>query len=205
MDTVNSTNKQLDLKRKVRGKSVGQILSGIFAYLRGYLKSIRFENRVPISVRGPLRIIKRNGSIKVGEFTEFWPGVKLSCYGSSQSEQASIRIGNHCSIGDRTEIHSGRKVDIGNNVIIAWDCVVMDRDYHSTSQDKETMKPVLIGNNVWIGCRAIILKGVTIGEGAVVAAGAVVTKDIPPFTLVAGNPARVTREVKGWRGGKDSE
>ena len=119
MDTVNSTNKQLDLKRKVRGKSVGQILSGIFAYLRGYLKSTRFESRVPISVRGPLRIIKKNGSIKVGEFTEFWPGVKLSCYGSSQSEQASIRIGNHCSIGDRTEIHSGRKVDIGNNVIIA--------------------------------------------------------------------------------------
>ena len=81
MDTVNSTNKQLDLKRKVRGKSFGQILSGSIAYLKGYLKSIRFENRVPISVRGPLRIIKNNGSIKVGEFTEFWPGVKLSCFG----------------------------------------------------------------------------------------------------------------------------
>ena len=78
----------------------------------------------------------------------------------------------------------------------------MDRDYHSTSHDKKIMKPVLIGNNVWVGCRAIILKGVTIGEGAVVAAGAVVTKDVPPFTLVAGNPARVIREVKGWRGGK---
>ena len=116
----------------------------------------------------------------MGEFTEFWPGVKLSCYGSSQSEQASIRIGNHCSIGDRTEIHSGRKVDIGNNVIIAWDCVIMDRDYHSTGQGTEILKPVVIGNNVWIGCKAIILKGVTIGEGAVVAAGAVVTKDVPP-------------------------
>ena len=78
----------------------------------------------------------------------------------------------------------------------------MDRDYHSTGQGTEILKPVAIGNNVWIGCKAIILKGVTIGEGAVVAAGSVVTKDVAPFTLVAGNPARVIREVKGWRGGK---
>ena len=205
MDTVNSTNKQLDLKRKVRGKSFGEILSGIFAYLRGYLKSTRFESRVPISIRGPLRIIKKNGSIKVGEFTEFWPGVKLSCYGKDSQLKARITIGRNCSIGDRTEIHVGERVEIGNNVIIAWDCVIMDRDYHSTGQDAEVIKPVAIGDNVWIGCRAIILKGVTIGEGAVVAAGAVVTKDVAPFTLVAGNPARVISEVKGWRGGKDSE
>lgn len=189
----------MDLKQKVRGKSLLEILSGSLAYLRGYLTSARFENRVPVSVRGPLRIVKRNGSIQVGEFTEFWPNVKLSCYGRSQHDQASIRIGSRCSIGDRTEIHSGKSVVIGNNVIIAWDCVIMDRDYHSTDQGTEVLKPVTIGNNVWIGCKAIILKGVTIGEGAVVAAGAVVTKDVAPFTLVAGNPARVIREVAGWR------
>ena len=205
MDTVNSTNKQLDLKRKVRGKSFGQILSGSIAYLKGYLKSIRFENRVPISVRGPLRIIKNNGSIKVGEFTEFWPGVKLSCFGKDSQLKARITIGRNCSIGDRTEIHAGERVEIGNNVIIAWDCVIMDRDYHSTSQESEVLRPVTIGNNVWIGCKAIILKGVTIGEGAVVAAGAVVTKDVAPFMLVAGNPALVIREVKGWRNEKESE
>ena len=80
----------------------------------------------------------------------------------------------------------------------------MDRDYHSTLQESEVLRPITIGNNVWIGCRAIILKGVTIGEGAVVAAGAVVTKDVAPFMLVAGNPARVIREVKGWRNEKES-
>ena len=56
-------------------------------------------------------------------------------------------------------------------------------------------KPVLICDDVLIGCMAVILKGVTIGEGAIVGAGSVVTKDVPPWTIVAGNPARVIREI----------
>jgi acetyltransferase-like isoleucine patch superfamily enzyme len=55
--------------------------------------------------------------------------------------------------------------------------------------------PVIIGNSVWIGVNSTILKGVTIGEGSVVGAGSVVTKDVPPWTIVAGNPARVIREI----------
>ena len=55
--------------------------------------------------------------------------------------------------------------------------------------------PVRIGDKAWIGFNAIILKGVTVGEGAIVAAGAVVTKDVPPYTIVAGNPARVIRTL----------
>ena len=82
---MESQIERANLTRKLKGKSFGQILSGSIAYLKGYLKSIRFENRVPISVRGPLRIIKNNGSIKVGEFTEFWPGVKLSSFGKDAS------------------------------------------------------------------------------------------------------------------------
>ena len=58
--------------------------------------------------------------------------------------------------------------------------------------------PITIGDRVWIGCRAIILAGVTIGEGSVVAAGSVVTRDVPPGTLVAGNPAKVIRETGPW-------
>jgi acetyltransferase-like isoleucine patch superfamily enzyme len=57
------------------------------------------------------------------------------------------------------------------------------------------MKPVKINDRVWIGFNSIILKGVTIGEGGIVGAGSVVTKDVPPYTIVAGNPARVIREI----------
>jgi acetyltransferase-like isoleucine patch superfamily enzyme len=57
------------------------------------------------------------------------------------------------------------------------------------------MKPIRIGRGAWLGARVIILKGVTVGEGAVVGAGSVVTRDVAPYTLVAGNPARFIREI----------
>ncbi len=63
---------------------------------------------------------------------------------------------------------------------------------------EERTAPVSIGNDVWIGCRSIVLKGVSIGDGAIVAAGSVVTKDVPAYTLVAGNPAQIKKKVAGW-------
>ena len=74
----------------------------------------------------------------------------------------------------------------------------MDRDYHKFMSDKEAYGEVKIGNNVWIGARAAILKGVTIGDGAVIGAGAVVTKDVPPRCLAAGNPAKIIKEDVYW-------
>ena len=72
------------------------------------------------------------------------------------------------------------------------------RNYHSVDGAEERIAPVHIGNDVWIGCRSIILSGIRIGDGAVVAAGSVVTKDVPPYTLVAGNPAQIKKKVAGW-------
>lgn len=103
------------------------------------------------------------------------------------------------SVGDCTEIHVGESVHIGSGTLIAWDCCVMDRDYHCIDGIKEHTAPINIGENVWIGCNAIILKGVTIGDGAVVGAGAVVTHDIPAHTMVAGNPARVIKSDVHWK------
>ena len=73
-----------------------------------------------------------------------------------------------------------------------------DYDYHSLSMNTPKSKPIIIQDDVWIGRRAIILKGVTIGEGAVVAAGSIVTKDVPPHTLVAGNPAKIIKKEVNW-------
>lgn len=172
----------------------------LIAYLRGYVTSVlRLDTSAPICQMGKTRIIKRHGRISIGARTTMWPDVKLSCVGTPL-RPASIKIGKKCSIGDRTEIHAGESVEIGNDVIIAWDCNILDRDYHSTDGAAEKTAPVRIGDRVWIGCRAIILKGVTIGEGAVVAAGSVVTRDVPPGTLVAGNPAVPKKDVKDWKG-----
>jgi acetyltransferase-like isoleucine patch superfamily enzyme len=76
--------------------------------------------------------------------------------------------------------------------------MIRDDDEHYVGDGSPTA-PVTIGDHVWLGTRAIILKGVTIGDGALVAAGAVVTKDVPPKTLVGGVPARVIREGVDWR------
>lgn len=73
----------------------------------------------------------------------------------------------------------------------------MDTDYHSIDGKPYTV-PVTIGNHVWIGCKSIILKGVNIGDGAIIAAGSVVTKDVPPFSLVAGSPAKLIKENVKW-------
>lgn len=125
-------------------------------------------------------------------------GVKLSVT-TDYPTGAELRIGDNVSIGDRTEIHVGQGVSIGNNTLISWDCCIMDRDYHAISSDKEKIAPIQIGENVLIGCRSLILKGVSIGDGVVIAAGSVVTKDVPNNCIVAGNPARIIKQNIIWK------
>jgi len=143
-----------------------------------------------------VRILIKNGEINVGRKVQLHHGVKLSAWGTEG--YTKINIGENTAIGDRTEIHAGQCVNIGANCNISWDVCIMDRDYHKFNSPAEIIKPVNIKDNVWIGCNSIITKGVTIGEGAVVAAGSVVTKDVPPKTVVGGNPAKVIKEDIYW-------
>lgn len=165
-------------------------------YLRGTLTSITLLDQASIlRQRGGVRIDKKHGKIKIGHRTTLWPGVKLACIGM-RGREALLVIGEKCSIGDRTQIHCGLGIRIGNGVKISWDCNILDRDYHAIDGVEEALRPVRIEDGVWIGCRVIIVKGVTIGKGSVIAAGSVVTKDVAPNSLVAGNPARFIRAVK---------
>lgn len=96
-----------------------------------------------------------------------------------------------------------KNVAIGDGVMIARGVKIYDTDYHEIlNENGYVLNPdadVIIKNHVWIGVNAVILKGVTIGEGSIVAAGAVVTKDVPEKCMVAGNPARVIRENVVWK------
>ncbi len=108
-------------------------------------------------------------------------------------------LGNRSGIGIRCEVHG--KVTIGDNVMMGPEVVIYTKGhaYEDTSkpmieQGDTQMKPVRIMDDVWIGRRAIILPGVTIGSGAIIGAGAVVTKDVAPMTVVGGNPAKVIKK-----------
>jgi acetyltransferase-like isoleucine patch superfamily enzyme len=136
----------------------------------------------------------------------------------SQIEGAIVceRDSVHIRIGKRTFMNgtliAAQGITIGDDVLMSWGVTVVDHNSHSISfsersrdvqewrvgkKDWSNVKiiPVQVSNKVWIGFNVIILKGVTIGEGSVVGAGSVVTKDVPPWTVVAGNPARVIRAI----------
>ena len=149
-----------------------------------------------LRVGAGVRILRKNCSIQLGDKVLLHRQVKLSAWGTGK--HATLSIGNNVAIGDRTEIHAGDYISIGNGTIISWDCCIMDRDYHKLESETEVLKPVIIGENVWIGCRVLILKGVTVGDGAVIAAGSVVTSDVPAGAVVGGNPARILKEDVRW-------
>jgi acetyltransferase-like isoleucine patch superfamily enzyme len=124
---------------------------------------------------------------------------------------AVVEIGTHTFIGS-SAITCAKRVTIGPRVLIAWGCGITDHDSHSldwrtrrddaerwTRGEKDwsgvAIAPVTIEEGAWVGMHAIILKGVTIGARSVVAAGSVVVRDVPPDTLVAGNPARAIRRL----------
>ena len=122
-------------------------------------------------------------------------------------------MGEYCYLGENSKIWSAKEIVIGNRVLIAHNVSIFDSLTHPISskarhlQFKEIItsghpnaidldeSSVCINDDVWIGCMSVILRGVSIGEGAIVGAGSVVTKDVPPWTIVAGNPARVIREI----------
>lgn len=112
-----------------------------------------------------------------------------------------ISIGNNSGIGDRSIING--PIEIGENVMMSPEVWIMtvnhcaDRiDIPMNRQGFTSPKKVIIGNDVWIGARTIILPGVKIGEGSIVAAGSVVTKDVLPYTIVGGVPAKVIKSRK---------
>lgn len=157
-----------------------------------------------------------NNTVNIGEENI------LGCSILFEDRHSKVEIGNNVYIGNSTIICKS-KISFGNNILVAWGVTFYDHNSHSLDYIKRqedirqvlkdysnyngnflvnkdwnsvTTGEIVIKDNVWIGFNALILKGVTIGEGAVVAAGAVVSKDVPPFSVVAGNPAQVVKLIE---------
>jgi acetyltransferase-like isoleucine patch superfamily enzyme len=145
--------------------------------------------------------------IKIGKFSI------VNGFLSCQKFGAAIILGDNVFVGGNVTILSTLSIVIGSNVLIAQDCYITDTDGHSIDKkircndvpnrwagikdwENVNSKCVRIGNDVWIGPKAIILKGVTVGEGAIIGAGSIVTKDVPSNVFVGGNPAQIIKELE---------
>lgn len=143
----------------------------------------------PLNLEGLRPALANAGRITFGaRVTLRSPHLHISL---STSRGAVLEIGADSYLNQGVTIHAARHVRIGRRCLIGEQVVIHDTDFHPVAPGKPTrITPVNIGNNVWIGHRAIILPGVTIGDHAVVGAGAVVTRDVASRTVVAGVPAR---------------
>jgi acetyltransferase-like isoleucine patch superfamily enzyme len=163
------------------------------------------------------RFGKKENRIHIGD------GSIVGCAIILERDIGDVFIGRDTYIGGGSRIICAKNITIGSDVLISWGCTILDHDSHSLTWTERIadvkswregltkslhdaaklknwsvvpMAPVSISDKVWIGFNVIILKGVNIGEGAVIAAGSVVTKDIPAWTLVGGNPARVIKQLE---------
>ncbi len=187
----------------------------IWASLR-WLKRLRFPDGVVI----PDGVIVGEGT-QVGTIEKRAPNSQITIGRAcliqglliTDSNDSRILIGNNVFVGGSTIISCALSITIEDDVLIAYRCIINDSNSHSLSysarkqdladwldghrKDWSTTinEPILIKKGAWLGAQCIILKGVTIGEGAVVGAGAVVTKDVPPYTVVAGNPAQIVKHI----------
>lgn len=165
------------------------------------------ENITLVSSSGSINTGPRE-NIKIGNHGFVGCTFQVMCGGK-------IEVGNNIYIGTGTVLQAKEFIKIGDNVIISNNVLIVDNNNHPTSPEERlkmsqcenymadelwTWKyaqssPIVIEDNVWIGKNAVVMKGVTIGKGSIVALGAIVTKDVPPYSVVAGNPAKIVKHL----------
>jgi acetyltransferase-like isoleucine patch superfamily enzyme len=125
-------------------------------------------------------------------------------FAARYTPRPTLSVGDHSEIGHNCRFSVGKRITIGRHCHIASDVWMLDSSGHPADPEArlaglppypEEVRPIVIEHNVWIGSRSVIFPGITIGHGSIVAAASVVTGDVPPDTLVAGNPARKVRSL----------
>lgn len=189
------------LLQKFMALSWAERWQNIWPALRWMLRSHVFDSSHMVLLGRGVHIHKRNGRITTGGTCEINDGCDITV-DSLQGPLALLHIGHGANIGFRTLIYVREHVEIGADSMISWNCTISDSDLHQLilpdGRRPPRTLPVTIEHDVWLGHHCIVLKGVTIGHHSVVAAGSVVCHSAPPYSLLAGNPARRIGEVGGW-------
>jgi len=157
---------------------------------------------LPLHVGSRLRVrILRLAGFRIGPGTVMWGAPTLTGGGDLCRR---LRIGRECWFNAGCFLNAGADILIGDRVAVGHQVLILTETHGLGDGARRAgplrAAPVRIGDGAWLGARCTILPGVTVGEGAIVAAGAVVTRDVPPHTLVGGVPARVLRELPPDRG-----
>jgi len=170
------------------------------AWWRGWCRLFARRVRIGSRFRVTKRFVPRGpGRIVIGDDVLVHGGAHpVTVF--THAPEAEIRIGRNVFLNG-TRFGASTRIEVGDDAILA-DCRIMDTDFHSIWPDRQSpdaiveAAPVVIEPNVWVAAGAMVLKGVRIGRNSVVAAGAVVISDVPPDSVVAGNPARVVKDLR---------
>ncbi len=182
-------------------RTVCSLWTGLSMAIRGisFGSGIKFYG-IPVMVRmidSKIRI-GRNCSFR-SDFSSNLVGVNRKCLITTLRRNSEILIGDNSGFSG-TVIAAAGSIRIGKNVLCGANTTITDFDWHGIMPDKRNVpdeaKPVVIGDNVWVGLNTVILKGVTIGENTVIGANSLVTRDIPPNVIAAGNPCRIIKELR---------
>lgn len=125
---------------------------------------------------------------KIGKGVHVYPKVRIW-------QPWTLEMGDYSCLANCVDCYTADRVQIGRNVVVSQDAFICTASHDISSSTFELItKPIVLTNDSWVGARAIIMPGVTLGEGAVAAAGSVVTKNVEPWTVVGGNPARIIKK-----------
>lgn len=197
-----------NLSFRWRKSWLGMHLEGNRAYINNVRLCREFKKADNVHIKSSMTIFGGK-YISIGEYTHFDKECVLTAYDHTLDGSTflpEIQIGAGCNFGAWNHITAINRIEIGDNVLTGKWVTITDNSHGSTDSEMLQTPPlmrtviskgaVVIGKNVWIGDKATVLPGVTIGEGAVIAANSVVTKDVAAYSVVAGNPAREVKGVK---------
>lgn len=181
-------------RRRTFGSLWKRVLEiGLLDLLLGFClrRSFTAAGVLKVTPGWPLPCIINSGGRIEAESCRFFPGVRIECW-----KDAVLKIGKGTYFNRGTEIVASHAVSIGADCKIARDVIIMDTDQHPTDATGLKMESVIIEDRVWLGSRAIVLKGVCIGHDSIIGAGSVVTKSVPPYSVVVGQAAKVIKTLQ---------
>jgi acetyltransferase-like isoleucine patch superfamily enzyme len=203
---MRTTDIFLSFLGRLLGKNIGRI-----KYIKDKAATTFFCSKVSCVgrkaiIRWPLYLYGEK-YIQVGDSFSTGPGLRIECFDSYLNEQyrPKLQIGNNVTLNYYCHIGCINQITIGDDVLIGSSVLITDHSHGLLSSDNPqtpwakrkllSKGPVIIGNNVWIGENSCILPGVTIGDGCIIGAGSIVTHNIPAYSIAAGNPAKIVKQI----------